>query len=280
MMKKHIIILLLTCTSLSGMAQMEKVLARIGYIGLGDSNGVDFEKYNVGVMFPKRLKARGDLLLNELHYSRTNIDYAADPDLNGNVSTFHSVMYSLNYKHSLKNDWSLTAMLSPSISSNFSSLNWDDLRLFGMVIFSKNLKSNTKLNFGLSYSSMLGKPFPLPMFTVFWKPSQKWTLNLGFPRIDVQYQMTKNTILGTDLFIVGDNFTLGSGLTNQIDNIRVMNLGGGIKITQKLSKYINLNMSSGYLFYRKFEFLDGNNSVLEYDLDNNLYIKAGILIGI
>ena len=279
MMKKYIIILFV-CASIPSMAQMKKGLARVDYIGIGDSDGIGFEKYNIRIALPKHLKAKGDLLLNELNYSQTNIDYATNPDLNGNVSTFHSVMYSLAYNHSLKNDWSLTAMLSPSISSNFSSLNWDDLRFFGMVMFSKNLKSNTKLNFGISYSSILGKPFPLPMFTIFWKPSQKWTLNLGFPRIDVQYQMTKNTILGTDLFMVGDNFTLGSGLFNQIDNIRVMNLGGGIKVTQKLSKYLKLNMSSGYLFYRKFEFLDGSDSVMEYDLDNNLYLKAGISIGI
>lgn len=279
MIKKYLIILFV-CASIPSIAQMKKGHARVDYIDLGDSNGVGFEKYTIGIALPIALKTKGDLLINELLYSRTNIDYATDLDLNGNISTFHSIMYSLVYNHSLKNDWSLTAMLSPSISSNFSSLNWDDLRFFGMVMFSKNLKSNMKLNFGMSYSSILGKSFPLPMFNMVWKPDQKWTLNLGFPRMDVQYQVAKNTIFGTDLFMVGDNFTLGGDVLNQIDNIRVMNLGGGIQVTQKLSKYLKLNMSSGYLFYRKFEFLDGSDSVMEYDLDNNLYIKAGISIGI
>ncbi len=140
-----------------------------------------------------------------------------------------------------------------------------------------------KLNFGVRYSTTIGRPFPLPTFSLMWKPNPKWTLNLGFPRIEAQYQLTKRTRIGTDFFMAGDNYTLGDDIAkndNVIDNISVMNMGGGLKLTQKLSKFIKLNLSSGYTFYRKFEFLDGNDCVMSYDLDNNLYLKAGLSIGI
>ena len=271
---------------MSTMAQMDRDLAGFDYINLkqGDqSDGVDFERYNFRMTLPKRLKNGGGMLLNKLEYARTNISYAIDPNLDGDVSNFHSLSYTFGFMRSFKKDWKLITMFSPSISSNFAStIQWDDIRLFGMVMFSKSLKSEMKLNFGVMYSSTIGRPFPLPMFNMMWKPSPKWTLMLGFPRIDVRYQLTRNTWIGTDFFMAGDNYTLGEDLAkddNAIDNISVMNMGGGLKLTQKLSKFIKLNLSSGYTFYRKFEFLDGNDRVMSYDLDNNLYLKAGISIG-
>jgi len=269
------------------MAQMDRDLAGFDYVNLrkgNESDGVDFERYNFRMTLPKRLKNEGGMLLNKLEYARTNISYAIDPNLDGDVSNFHSISYTFGFIHPLKKDWTLISMVSPSISSNFASaIQWDDLHLFGMVMFSKSLKSDMKLNFGVRYSSTIGRPFPLPMFSLMWEPSPKWTLNLGFPRIEAQYQLTRNTRIGTDFFMAGDNYTLGEDVPkddNMIDNISVMNMGGGLKLTQKLSKFIKLNLSSGYTFYRKFEFLDGKDRLMSYDLDNNLYLKAGLSIGI
>lgn len=287
MQKKNIILIFFLCVSMSAMAQMDRDLAGVDYVNLkqgNQSDGVDFERYNFRMTLPKRLKNGGGMLLNKFEYARTNISYAIDPNLDGDVSHFHSISYTFGFIRPLKKDWTLITMMSPSISSNFaSSIQWDDIRLFGMVMFSKSLKSDMKLNFGVRYSSTIGKPFPLPMVSLMWNPSDKWTLMLGFPRIDVQYQLTRSTRIGTDFFMAGDNYTLGEDVPkgdNMIDNISVMNMGGGLKLTQKLSKHLKLNLSSGYTFYRKFEFLDGNDNVMEYDLDNNFYVKAGLSIGI
>lgn len=286
MIKKYIVSVFVLCLSVTTKAQMSKDLVGVDYstIGKGSaSRGVGFEKYSVRVTLPKRIKSSGDMLLNKIEYSKTNIDYTVDPSLGGDVSNFHSITYSLGYIHKLNNDWTLISMLNPSVSSNFSSsINWDDIRLFGMLMFSKKVKSNKKLDFGIAYSTTLGRPFPMPMFNLMWKPNQKWIFNFGFPRMAAQYQLTKSTTLGTDLFMAGDNLTLGDDLyrgEQKVDNIQIMNMGGGIEVTQKLSKFLMLKLSSGYTFYRQFEFLNGNDTVKEYDLDNNLYIKAGISIG-
>ncbi|WP_180335799.1 DUF6268 family outer membrane beta-barrel protein [Labilibaculum filiforme] len=265
---------------------MSKDLAGVDYstIGKGSgSKGAGFEKYSFRITLPKRLKSSGDMLLNKIEYSKTNINYKSDPGLGGDVSNFYSVTYSLGYVHKLKNDWALISTLSPSVSSNFSSsINWEDIRLFGMLMVSKQINPNKKLDFGVAYSTTLGRPFPMPMFNMMWKLNQKWTFNLGFPRMAVLYQLTKNTTLGTDLFMTRDNLTLCDDLykgNRKIDNLQIMNLGGGIEVSQKLSKYLKLKLSSGYTFYRQFDFMNGGDTVKEYDLDNNLYIKAGISIG-
>ncbi|MRT94250.1 hypothetical protein [Ancylomarina sp. 16SWW S1-10-2] len=59
-----------------------------------------------------------------------------------------------------------------------------------------------------------------------------------------------------------------------------MNIGGGLSLTQNLTKHLKLNVKSGYTFYRKFEFRDDEDAIMEFDLDNDLYLKVGLSIGL
>jgi len=283
---KKWVVLFFLVVSFSGMAQMERDLAGVDYINIKNGNaenGVGFERYNFRFTLPKRLKTEGSVLLNKIDFSRTNISYDIVPDLGGEIEQFNSITYTLGYVRPIKNDWTIVVMLSPNISSNFeSNIKLKDVNLFSMLMFSKRLKPNLKLNLGMRYATTLGRPFPLPMFSMMWKANDKWTFNLGFPRIDAQYQLSKRTLISTDLFMAGDNFSLSDDLYHneaKIDNISMMNVGGGVKISQKLTKFLKLNLSSGYTFYRKFQFSDGNDSVIDYNLDNNLYLKVGLSIG-
>ena len=103
--------------------------------------------------------------------------------------------------------------------------------------------------------------------------------------LDVNYKASEKTTLGANLFIAGENFTLTDKLvynneTSQIDNVSIMNFGGGLLLKQKLSKKISLNINSGYTLYRNFEFKDGSDKIADFDLDNNLFLKAGITVSI
>lgn len=272
---------------MSAMSQFQKDLAGFDYVNIGDGNsshGAGFEKYSFRMALPKRLAKPGSALISKLEYSQTNVTYVNEPKFDGKVDQFQSISYSLAYRQALKNNWSLMAMFSPGVSSNFdSSLQWGDIQLSGMLRFTKSIKPNMKLSLGMMYSTTTGSPAPMPVFSMMWKPNKKWTVNLGFPRTDVQYQLSPKTVIGTEIFMAGDNVTLSEDLyrdAEKIDNIRIMNVGSGLKFSQKITKYIKLNLSSGYTFYREYEFLDGNDSVMEYDLDNNFYVKAGISIGL
>lgn len=269
------------------MAQFDRELAGVDYVRLGDENSknsVKFQKYSLRITIPKRLNEKGSFLINKFEYAKTVIDYSTGPSILKDLERFHTVSYTLGYRRSLKNNWSLIAMLTPQVSSNFrSSLGWEDIQLRGLVMFTKPIKPNLRLSLGLMYGVTTGIPLPLPIFSMMWKPAPKWEVNVGFPRFGVKYQLAPKTRLGADLFMVGDNFTLTKDLfytDEKIDNIRIMNLGGGLSLTQKLTKHLKLKLNSGYTFYRKFEFLGGNDSVLEYNLDNDLYFKVGLSVGL
>ncbi len=287
MQKKHIVFLLILLISLPTMAQFERELVGIDYVRLGDENSknsIKFQKYSLRLTIPKRLNDKGSLLINKFEYSKTGIDYSTGPSILKDLERFHTVSYTLGYRKPLKNNWSLMTMLTPQISSNFqSSLEWEDITLRGLLMFSKPIKPNLRLSLGVMYGATTGIPIPLPLFSMMWKPAPKWDVSIGFPRFGVGYEISPKTNIAADLFMVGDNFTLTKDLfyTDQkIDNIRIMNLGGGLNLSQKLSKYLKLKFQTGYTFYRKFEFLGGKDSVLDYNLDNDMYFKVGLSVGL
>jgi len=287
MLKKYLLIIIVLCLCIPTFAQFDRELAGVDFVRLGDENSknsVKFQKYSFRLTIPKRLNKRGSFLINKIEYAKTDIDYSSGPGILKDLERFHTVSYTLGYRRPLKNNWSLVAMLTPTLSSNFqSSLEWEDLKLRGVVMFTKPIKPSLRLSLGLMYGATTGVPLPLPMFSMMWKPAPKWEVNVGFPRFGVNYAMGPKTNIGADLFMVGDNFTLTKDLyftENKIDNIRIMNLGGGLNLSQKLSKYLKLRVQTGYTFYRKFEFLGGSDSVLDYNLDNDLYLKVGLSVGL
>ena len=287
MLKKHITLLFILLISLPTMAQFDRELVGVDFVRLGDENSknsVKFQKYSFRLTIPKRLNEKGSFLINKFEYAKTGIDYSSGPSILKDLERFHTVSYTLGYRRSLKNNWSLIGMLTPQISSNFrSSLEWEDLQLRGLVMFTKPIKPTLRLSLGVMYGTTTGVPLPLPLLSMMWKPTPKWTVNVGFPRLGIGYELSPKTKIGADLFMVGDNFTLTKDLfyiNEKIDNIRIMNLGGGLNLSQELSKYLKLKVQTGYTFYRKFEFLGGKDSVLDYNLDNDLYLKVGLSVGL
>ncbi|TKG94277.1 hypothetical protein EYV94_13415 [Puteibacter caeruleilacunae] len=273
-------------TSFSAKGQMNRELVHVDYtnIGSGNEGGIAFEKSAVGFTLPTMLKKKGNVLFNTFEYANTRVDYGISNELTKYVNDFHMISYSVGYRKALKNKWGLTAMFTPRISSNFdSSLEWSDLRLMGLVMFSKPVRSNLFLNLGVMYSATMGNNGLLPVFSMRWLPAPKWTVNVGFPRFGLEYEMNKNTQIGANLVLMGENFSLTDEISNDditVDNIRMMNVGGGLTLKQKLTKMINLKLAAGYTFYRIYDLQYGTDKVDSFSLDDNFYLKVGISIGI
>jgi hypothetical protein len=294
-MHKKLILLSIVFFITSYVAQAQFNKERYGadytFIGKGNSDeggDVSFEKYDFRITFPKKLKNPGSRLFHKFEYAKTNIDYGTTPIVDAELESFHSISYTFGFAKPLKNGWYFNAFISPSVASNFeSSINFDELNLFGMALFTKpiNKQKNLMLSLGALYSNSLGFPAPLPVVSLMWKPDNKWTINFGFPRFDINYKASESTLIGTNLILAGENFTLtddivADGSDQKVDNIRMMNVAVGLFLNQKITKKISLNVNSGYTLTRNFEFNDGSDKVVDFDLDNNLYIKAGFSIGL
>lgn len=292
--KKRFLLLLLAITiafASNGQFDNEKYGANFIFVNKGNSNktgDISFEKYDFRISFPKSLRKPGSTIFQKFNYSKININYDIQPNFDAELENFHSIAYTLGYSTLLYKGWYFIAFLSPNVSSNFeSSINFDEIRLSGMALFTKPINKNKKLmlSLGALYSSTIGIPAPIPIASLMWKPNPKWTLNIGFPRFNIQYQATQNTELGVNLFVAGENFTLTNNIpvntaNSKIDNISIMNIGGGLYLNQNLTKKLRFTFNSGYTFYRDFKFQNGNNEVIDIDLGNNVFINTGISIGL
>jgi len=288
---KTTVTVLFLLTSFLALAQSDSEIYELGgidytFLGKGkskQSGDISYAKTDFRVSLPVSLKGDKSFLFHNLNYSKTNIGYGQIPNINTEIENFHTIGYTIGYLRSLKREWNLTATLSPSISSNFKSgLKMKKIQIYGMLLFSKaiNRKNNFILNLGVVSSPSLGV---IPIVSGQWNPNQKWTISLGLPELNIQYKASTKTTVGTNLFIDGDEFSFSNDAlykNKKVDKLNILNMGTAVYLKQKISKSIHLSFNTGYTFYREFEFGKGNHKVLAFDLEDSLFIKAGLSIDI
>lgn len=299
--QKIVLTMLLFCFSLITVAQTnfstqqtDYELSGVDFISIeGKSKllgAVSYERCNFQISLPILLKKPESYLFHNLNYSKTKIVsgkiiYGIKPNTNANVEDFHSVGYTFGYSCPLKRDWMLTAIISPSVSSNFESgLKMKEIQLYGMAVFSKAIgrKNNLILNLGVLSSPKFGL---IPIVSAVWQPAPKWNLNIGFPEFDIKYQATPTTTVGANVFIDGDQFTFSKDAVyepnkKKVDGLSVLNIGTAVYLNQKIAKSINLKLNTGFTVHREFEFKKGNDKVVGFNLDDDIFVKIGFSIDI
>lgn len=247
------------------------------------AGSVSYSRTDFRISLPVALKKNKRFLFHNLNYSKTKIGYGQIPNVNTEIENFHTLGYTIAYFQPLKRDWNLTATLSPNISSNFKSgLKMKEIQIYGLLLFSKaiNKKKNFILNLGLISSPSLGI---FPLISGQWHPNQNWTIALGLPEFDIEYKASTKTRVGTKLFIDGDEFTFSNDAqykNKKMDKLNILNMGTTVYLKQNISKSIHLSLDSGFTFYREFDFTRGNHKILTFDLENSLFIKAGLSVDI
>jgi|GEM_PF-1444607 len=280
-------------------AQLKKELAGIDYVFIGqgkttNNDPISFSKWEFRFSIPKRMKKKGSFLMNSFKYARLKIGYGEHLSImNTELENFHSISYSLGYSMPLNRGWRFTAILSPQISSNFEgNFNLESINLFGIALLTKPLGTSKRfiLTLGAMYSATTGIPAPLPFASLLWRATPKLRINIGFPRINITYQLSKGSSLGTNLIITGENLTLGKDLnyktdqsintSTDINNIRISNMAMGLFYRQKIWKMAHFNINAGHTFRRIYEFRENNTSKKNFNLSDNVYLKAGFSLGL
>jgi len=257
------------------------------HVGSGKTDNeenISYQKYDVRFQLPVELKKRQHYLMHGLSLGKSRIHYGKVIDTKADVNTFHTLSYSIGYTKLIKNDWFFYGNIGPYVSSNFESgLRKEEIQFTGMLLFYKELGSKKQflLSLGAMYHPGLGLDAPIPFAGIEWKPNDKWKLAIGFPEFSVDYNITKSTILGGNLFMTGDQVTLSkkesiSNSSKRIDHLSYTDYGLGFHIKQRLLKNFELKINSGYTFYRKLKFEKGNKTVVEMEPKDRYFVQVGI----
>lgn len=262
----------------------ENVSANYSYVGGSDlKSGGDGElteqtynfRYDVRVPVNDTVGVGFGLGYNRIDFGTPENSFLPD--------SLESLNVNLLGHYKLSNDWSLFAMFGPRLNLING---WDDIEsksvtwggAFGAHHeFNKNLS----IQFGLGVTPSGDIPI-MPILGVKWQFADKWTLNGGFPRTAVDYQLLTNLRLSFETSFSGGTYVTSSTYGTEVGRQELNNrelkyreIRVGIGALYNLTKNVDLDLSTGAVVYREFDFKDT-------DFDPTVkpapYVQAGVKV--
>ncbi|WP_139254273.1 DUF6268 family outer membrane beta-barrel protein [Cellulophaga fucicola] len=291
MRNKSLLFVMLLCfvtvsAQISDFARVEyKLLPR------GSSN-FGYSRIRAAVNYPIELKNSNYLLLG-LDYS--NIEMSFDSDIvkfnTDIIQDFQMLEFNLAYIKKLKNDWRLGVRFTPGFSSNLGSkITFEDAVFAGDVVFINDKRDDTtidkpyRLIVGVSYSQNRGISFPLPFISYYRKFHPKWSYNLGVPKSNLQYHISKKSRLKlvTELDGFTANIQEGLPVNNEEDLAKKINVSlilGGLRYEYKIKEHLEFFCNFSGVLMESAELRDKNNDkVSTVDKKNTVYFGTGLRI--
>ena len=271
-------------------------IARIDYTNLpGANSGIEYNRTRALFNYPIKLKKEGTYLFLGLDYSNVNL-ITNDKELIFNseeLDDFQLLDFNIGYTAPLKNDWRLGFRFTPGFSSNLSAKNFsiEDVVLSSDLVFIKDkTKDDTvekpwRLIFGVSYSGNRGFNFPLPFISYYKKLNKKWSYNLGIPKTNIQYHISKKHRLKYYVELDGFTSNLQSGiLLNNNETAESINMSliiSGLQYEYHIAKHVQFYITSAYILDNKVRLRDRKrNNIEALDDSNIIYLRTGIKLKI
>jgi opacity protein-like surface antigen len=234
--------------------------------------------YRVGVPINKSLSLQGSI-----DYNRFDFGQPAGSPLPYDLQT---LSVSLGARYQLSDKWAVYGAIIPRLEliENWDQIQSQDFQAGGVVGATYDPNPNLSLSFALiANPGSIGTPV-LPILGVRWKFAELWTLNAGFPRTAIDYQLLPNLrISPIELSFSGGSFhtsksygdSVGMSQLNdrklQYTEVRV-----GTGADYAITKNIHVDATAGAVVYRKFDFEDASFSP---KVDPAPYVQVGIKVG-
>lgn len=253
-----------------------------------------FKRFRTFVNFPIKLDDKGSYLVSGLEYRNVRFDYEDMPPFSvENLDNYHSFELTLGYTFKMKNDWRLAAKTGALLASNFEGegMQRDDILYSGSLFFIKDktkdpLKNPWRLILGVQYSTVAGRPFPLPFINYFKRFDPSWSYSLGVPKSNIKYYLTtKNIIQG---FVTLDGFFANiqndrviPGTNNTppqvAENISMTVALAGLGYEYQFTKHLVFYLYGGYTLLNDIRLRDdAGDDVLTINDTNSVYFRTGI----
>jgi len=237
---------------------------------------------SMGASFPLSFANGKILILNQISYKRVDFSYRNFPGGDSEIEQAQSIKYTFFMLDSLSEKWSLVAVLTPGLASDFEGkVTSDDFTFEGVFGFIRKFKKNFSLGAGAAYIRDFGKPLPLPFIYFDWNIGSNLSASGIVPNnIDLLYRLNPKVDLGLSLKIGGNRYH-GDPRRFDVKNPQMEYSEGTISpiVQLHISEWLHLNMEGGLAFYRNFEFLDGDDQKASYDLKQTGYLRAGLVLG-
>ena len=218
-------------------------------------------------------------------YSFVNFTFENNKELFKDLDYFHSIGFALSYSRGLKNtNWYLTGMVIPQLNSNFTDgIKGGDFYLNAVLLATHMIRKDARLTIGLTYSSTLGFPAPIPIIS-YWKAwNDQWEMNLGFPKMYLTHHFNKKSSIMTLLELKGYNGNISSGFNDPLfeknraaQRVSYRDILTGLEYSYKLNNIL-LNFDASYAINRSLKLQNTDNeTAYKFDVSNGWNVGIGI----
>lgn len=272
-------VFLLMIVSTTGKAQDFEIFSAGINATLNNSNSVGLKNATININLPLKLKK--GVLTNSVLFSKYYLDYNTDETMNTTtIESFKTLKYTLGYFTKINDIWGFKTNISPTISSNFESgITMDDVFLNGSLAFVRSSKKSS-LHVGLVYNTNFGTNKPIPIISYSRKVNNTVSYKLGMPITKIEYII--NTTNKANFYFkpkgfysnISDNLIINT--IDKAEKVKYKSLQTGVNYSHAIDEFWKLSLDAGYQFSTKYELLNNNKSVYEFETKDSFFVGLNL----
>lgn len=293
--KYLLIFILITVFAISKCNAQLSDLARLDFTIIPESaSSVEYAKTRALINAPIKLKKKEEYLFLGLDYNnvQVNINKAFIPFNRNVINNFQSLDFTIGYTRPLKNNWRLGIRAKPGFSTNLTAnrLSFEDLVISADLVFIREREfegsKKDRLILGVTYSQNRGFSFPLPFISYYKKFHENWSYNIGIPKTNIQYHLSKKNRfkLTTELDGFTANIQDGIVIEGQNQRARIFNISivlGSFQYEYHIGEHIQFFAQTAYAFINNSRLRTNNrDNLFTIDTEPSLYLKTGVRLKI
>ncbi len=218
-----------------------------------------------------------------INYNRLDFGQPAGSPLPDNLQTLST---TLGAEYKLSDEWALFGAVVPRLEliDNWDQIESQDFQVGGALGAIYDPNPDLSLRFGLAVNpGSIGTPV-LPLLGLRWQFAKPWTLNFGFPRTAIDYQLLPNLRLSPiEISFNGGSFHTSKTYGNSVGMVDLndrrleyneVRVGTGADYA--VMKNMHVGLTAGAVVYREFDFKDASFSP---KVDPAPYVQLGVKVG-
>jgi hypothetical protein len=248
-----------------------------------ETSEIGVNTLDLSMSYPLVFAEGRTVLVNEMKYRNLVLDYRGFPPNDVNPDNLHALEYNATLTHGLSDRWTLMAIATPGIASDFEDgIKTDDLTFQAVAVFIRAYSERLQIGYGVAWSNTFGQPFPLPVLALQWNNGSNLRVSSILPtNIEAWYAPTKRLELGFQVGVDGNRYHGDPDLYGVDNPLLSYSVGTfGPAVNYHLSEKMTLGIRAGRTFTRRFEFFDGGKDVQDFSLENSNFLKVQIEAGL
>ncbi|MEJ0000470.1 MAG: DUF6268 family outer membrane beta-barrel protein [Verrucomicrobiota bacterium] len=202
-----------------------------------------------------------------INYNRLDFGQPAGSPLPYDLQTLST---SLGAQYKVSSEWAVFGAVVPRLEliDNWDQIQSQDFQVGGVLGAIYDPNPDLSVRFGLAANpGSIGTPV-LPILGVRWKFADQWTLNFGFPRTAIDYQLLPYLRLSPlEVSFNGGSYHTSKSYGNSVGmpqlndrklDYNEIRLGAGADYA--LLKNLHVGLTAGAVVYREFDFKDAGFS--------------------